>query len=448
MFDRFRKTFEEEVDKNPSLKDNLARMKEAEKKLAEEAKSRVKSMQGEAEKYASSASETAHKAGGVFQDTMEGVKKTLKENLGKVGGTSARDEREKEGEGKEQEAENEFVRASKEKFSETKKVFDENSVLAKIKESVRGLQENFTRASAELVGTDKTENKERAVVKKLKQPKVKKAKTSEGKGEGEGEAEEKEEEEKGEEKGGVASLMIVKTAGEAWKRLQERLNEAPIIQELLGASRVVAKGSLGRGAKAATDAVKDKVEDAQEAWETSQHPLVYKVSSAWDSMTAENEIGIGVRELRRLDPSFSLEDWKSGIQEDFLPDFMSAFLRGDADELMLWTGEACFNKLSSEIRQRKADGIVLDPHVLDVRQGEVITIKPDAGKGNSTVAFQFMCQQINCVRNKVGEVIEGSEDDIRATYYMLAFQRDFLEQDAELRWKVVDMTVIGAFPWY
>lgn len=57
----------------------------------------------------------------------------LKENLGKVGGTSARDEREKEGEGKEQEAENEFVRASKEKFSETKKVFDENSVLAKIK---------------------------------------------------------------------------------------------------------------------------------------------------------------------------------------------------------------------------------------------------------------------------------------------------------------------------
>lgn len=41
-------------------------------------------------------------------------------------------------------------------------------------------------------------------------------------------------------------------------------------QELLGASRVVAKGSVGRGAKAATDAVKDKVEDVQEAWETSQ----------------------------------------------------------------------------------------------------------------------------------------------------------------------------------
>lgn len=45
------------------------------------------------------------------------------------------------------------------------------------------------------------------------------------------------------------------------------------MQDLLGASRVVAAGSVGRGAKAAKDAVQDKVEDIQEAWETSQVSL-------------------------------------------------------------------------------------------------------------------------------------------------------------------------------
>lgn len=59
----------------------------------------------------------------------------------------------------------------------------------------------------------------------------------------------------------------------------------------------------------------------------AQHPLVYKISSAWDTMTAESDEGIGVRELRRLDPSFSVEDWKKDIQDLFLPEFMSAFLR-------------------------------------------------------------------------------------------------------------------------
>lgn len=42
------------------------------------------------------------------------------------------------------------------------------------------------------------------------------------------------------------------------------------LQDLLGATKVVASGSVGQGAKAAKDKVKDKVEDVQEAWETSQ----------------------------------------------------------------------------------------------------------------------------------------------------------------------------------
>ena len=39
--------------------------------------------------------------------------------------------------------------------------------------------------------------------------------------------------------------------------------------------------------------------------------------------------------------------------------------------------------------------------------------------------------------------MEGDEDDIRATFYILAFQREFNDDEAELRWKVVDMMVVG-----
>lgn len=45
--------------------------------------------------------------------------------------------------------------------------------------------------------------------------------------------------------------------------------------------------------------------------------------------------------------------------------------------------------------------------------------------------------------SRKGEIIEGAEDDIRATYYILAFQREFNDDEAELRWKVVDMMVVG-----
>lgn len=113
---------------------------------------------------------------------------------------------------------------------------------------MQGFREALVNASAELVAS-KGGRKESAVVKKLKQPKAKtpKKKATDGKGEevkdGKGgkkdgkaaagagaEKDDEEVEEDEDEKRGVASLMIVKTAGEAWKRLQERLKEAPIIQ--------------------------------------------------------------------------------------------------------------------------------------------------------------------------------------------------------------------------
>lgn len=56
-------------------------------------------------------------------------------------------------------------------------------------------------------------------------------------------------------------------------------------QELLGASRVVASGSLGKGARAAKDTVKDKVEDVQEAWETSQVRLLSPTNIWWCGCT-------------------------------------------------------------------------------------------------------------------------------------------------------------------
>jgi mitochondrial import inner membrane translocase subunit TIM44 len=59
-----------------------------------------------------------------------------------------------------------------------------------------------------------------------------------------------------------------------------------------------------------------------------------------------------------------------------------------------------------------------------------------------------MCQQINCVRKKDGgEIVEGSEDDIRANSYVMAFQREYKEIEGELNWKIVDFRFNGAIAY-
>ena len=61
---------------------------------------------------------------------------------------------------------------------------------------------------------------------------------------------------------------------------------------------------------------------------------------------------------------------------------------------------------------------------------------------------RFMAQQINCIRNAEGEVVEGSPGDIRAYFYVMAFQREYDDANHELVWKVVDFQLGGGEPYY
>lgn len=78
-----------------------------------------------------------------------------------------------------------------------------------------------------------------------------------------------------------------------------------------------------------------------------------------------------------------------------------------------------------------------------------INKQPDeVNKGSPIILLHFMVQQINCVRKKKdGEIVEGSEDDIRANSYVAAFQREYDEEHGELNWKIVDFRFNGAIAY-
>lgn len=113
---------------------------------------------------------------------------------------------------------------------------------------------------------------------------------------------------------GGTELLVVKEGESAWERLRARLSEAPIFQELYRRAREAQKTELGKQAAASKDRLSDKVEEAREVWETSQNPWVYRLSEVWDSMTHETDTAVVLKELRRLDPNFSLEvpRWSRG----------------------------------------------------------------------------------------------------------------------------------------
>lgn len=171
---------------------------------------------------------------------------------------------------------------------------------------------------------------------------------------------------------GPAALLIVEPDLTAWERMQKRLAEAPLIQDILERSQQVYEQS---GAAAAKQRVDHLREDAREAWETSQNPWVYRISSVYDTMTAESPETRAVAELRVLDPSFTLEDWRQDVVEHTLPIIMAWFLEGRINQLKPWLGEAVFKRLAAEMTAREREGVQIDTHVLAIMNSEIIAIE-------------------------------------------------------------------------
>ena len=230
-------------------------------------------------------------------------------------------------------------------------------------------------------------------------------------------------------------------------------------------------------------------EDAEEAWETSQNPWVYRASSVYDTLTAESEFATASRQLQVLDPDFTMENWKRDVVEHTLPNVMNLFLEGRITELKPRLGEAVYNRLAAEVRARKKEGVQMDTNVLAIMNAEILACELGSSRGDDPIILlHFMCQQIHCVRKKVkdgsseeggnedgksdkkendgaegseedetsgrtymedelGDIVEGSEDDIRANSYVVAFQREYNEEKMELNWKIVDFRFNGAIAY-
>jgi hypothetical protein len=177
---------------------------------------------------------------------------------------------------------------------------------------------------------------------------------------------------------GPVEIMIIDPSDNlsAWERMQKRLTDAPIIQDILARTEDVYEKSGARQYKERVDHLK---EDAQEAWETSQNPWVYRLSSVYDTVTAETAESVAVRELHKLDPNFTLEDWRQDVVEHTLPQIMQWFLEGKINQLKPWLGEGVFKRLAAEMAARKTEGVQIDTHVLGIMNSEILAVEVSEG---------------------------------------------------------------------
>ena len=149
--------------------------------------------------------------------------------------------------------------------------------------------------------------------------------------------------------------------------------------------------------------------------ETSNSPVVSKLLDLRDAMKVEEtEQAAALRIIRSRQPDFDMHELRASVRQ-MIPVVIGAYLRGDVGALRAAAvAPEMLERLGAMVGVWTREGAVMDSQILDVSELEGVEVKL-MGPEEPIVIFQFSIQQINCVRDKYGNITEARAPPPRAS---------------------------------
>jgi len=194
-----------------------------------------------------------------------------------------------------------------------------------------------------------------------------------------------------------------------------------------------------------TNPVVNKIVDYRVKFEESDNPVVRsarmltdKVQDIFGFVFSRTELSEVLTEIVKMDPNFDKEQFLKDCENDFIPNILEAMTRGDLEILEDWCYEAPFNILATPIRQAKQMGYVISSRVLDIDNLDLAMGK--MMEQGPVLVITFNSQQILCVKDANGKVIEGSDDKVMRVTYVWVMCRDQTELNPRAAWRLLDLS--------
>ncbi|KAF9436507.1 protein translocase subunit [Entomortierella beljakovae] len=384
-FGKFVETLKEQIKKNRELQESVKKLQDESGKVGDsDALKRAKDVFEKAKDGAASA--------GIATEKIKNTAEQLRKATGKLG--------ESVSETLKGASEAEFVKESREKISETGKVFAEtmdsttkpirdNEYFKNVKESVETVIQDtesryggYTSKAARRRARGLDVNFSAKDAKKAAQAAVPETEEDVNAGE---------------------SMVLHKDS--AWKESWNKFKDTnPVVQGVFN--------------------MKKNYEDSDNVFVAWARVVTDKVSDVWASMLDETENAKTIRALQMIDPSFKMDNFMKECREFIIPEVMDAVLSTDSETLNEWCSEATYNVLTAGFQAQIAQGLVSDCKILELRNVDLVSAKV-LENDVPVLIVSFNTQEITVFRNRVTrEVVFGKEDAIEEATYACVMTLD------------------------
>lgn len=127
-------------------------------------------------------------------------------------------------------------------------------------------------------------------------------------------------------------------------------------------------------------------------------------------------------EMKRIEPSFNVTEFMAGARGAYEMIVMG-YERGELDDIKPFLSEEIYESFVDGVAAREDQGLSIDADFIGVRelQLENVTLDPDTKEAEMTL--RFVAELTSAVRDKEGEIIEGSLTEAKKQKDMWVFAR-------------------------
>ncbi len=153
-----------------------------------------------------------------------------------------------------------------------------------------------------------------------------------------------------------------------------------------------------------------------------------------DHVAEGSDAARALAEMKKAEPSFAVGPFLQGARGAYEMILM-AFEKGELDRIRPFLSDDVEASFAEAIAQREAEGLTVEAAFLGIKELALhdATFNKDSGFGE--ISVRFVADQTYVVRNKAGEIVEGSPREVKKSRDTWTFARRMGSDDPN--WQLV-----------
>lgn len=131
-----------------------------------------------------------------------------------------------------------------------------------------------------------------------------------------------------------------------------------------------------------------------------------------DHFPEDSDQGKALAGMKRLEPSFNVGDFLGGARSAYEMIVMG-YEHGELAEIQPFLSEEIYESFVDGVAAREDQGLTIEANFIGVRELELEDVTLDPDTNEAEVTMRFVAELNSAVRDKAGDIIEGSLTEVK-----------------------------------